>query len=317
VSEGLEVCVVGSFMKDLVARVPRLPRRGETLHGLDFAEFLGGKGVNQAVAAARSGARTAMVGRLGADVYGQEFLALLAEERIDAGRVSIDDKAGTGVGLPVVEPDGSNAIVIVPRANATLTAADIAEAADRITSARVITVQLELPIETAIEALRIASAGGTTTILNPAPMHPTLPPELVAYADILVPNAIEAEQLTGRTCDGDAAAEVAVALAEKFARRGCVLTLGERGSVVVEGGDPVWLPAHRVETVDTVGAGDAFCGALAARLATGDSLVAAARYANAAGALSTTVPGAVDGIPATTAISALLSTRDAADLVDD
>jgi ribokinase len=244
-------------------------------------------------------------------------LALLTEERIDAGRVSFHDKAGTGVGLPVVEPDGSNAIVIVPRANATLTAADITEASDRIGAAQVVTVQLELPIETAIEALRIASAAGTTTILNPAPMHPTLPPDLVAYADILVPNAVEAEQLTGRTCDGDAAAKVAVELAAKFARRGCVLTLGERGSIVVEGGDPVWLPAHRVETVDTVGAGDAFCGALAARLAAGDSLVDAARYANAAGALSTTVPGAVAGIPSTAAISALLSTRDAADLVDD
>ncbi|WP_163568022.1 PfkB family carbohydrate kinase [Fodinicola feengrottensis] len=183
----------------------------------------------------------------------------------------------------MVEPDGSNAIVIVPRANATLTAADIADAADRIAAARVVTVQLELAVETAIEALRIASAAGTTTILNPAPMRPTLPPDLVAYADILVPNAIEAEQLTGRTCDGDAAAEVAVALAAKFARRGCVLTLGERGSIVVDGGEPVWLPAHRVDTIDTVGAGDAFCGALAARLAAGDSLVDAARYANAAG----------------------------------
>ncbi|WP_163504855.1 ribokinase [Fodinicola acaciae] len=309
-----DVCVVGSFMKDLVARVPRLPRRGETLHGEDFAEFLGGKGVNQAVAAARSGARTAIVGRLGADRYGEEFLALLAAEGIDAERVSVREGAGTGVGLPVVEPDGSNAIVIVPRANATLTAADIGAAADRIAGASIVTVQLELPMETAVEALRIASAAGTTTILNPAPMHPSLPPDLLAYADIVVPNAVEAEQLTGRHCDGDEALAVAVETAERFCRRGCVLTLGERGSIVVEGGDPVWLPAHQVATVDTVGAGDAFCGALAARLAAGDSLVEAARYANAAGGLSTTIAGAVDGIPSTEAISALLAK---ATLVDD
>lgn len=132
-----DVCVLGSFMKDLVTRAPRRPERGETLHGTDFDEYLGGKGVNQSVAASRAGARTAMVGRLGKDQYGEEFLALLDTEGIDATGVRRDPHLGTGVGLPVVEPDGANSIIIVPRANDAVGPEDVRQAAATIGAARV------------------------------------------------------------------------------------------------------------------------------------------------------------------------------------
>lgn len=242
-----------------------------------------------------------MVGRLGQDAYGAEFLAFLAAEGIDAERVTVDPDNGTGVGLPLVEADGSNAIVIIPRANSAVTAADVEAAADRISAAAVLTVQLELPVESAVKAVQIAEAAGTLTVFNPAPMIGTLPPEIAGAVDILVPNEVEAEQLAGRSSVGDEAVQLARSVAKEYARIGCVLTLGERGAVVVDrsgGTEQVdWIRPHRVDTVDTVGAGDAFCGALAARLAAGDSLAAAAGFANAAAALSTTVDGAVDGIP--------------------
>lgn len=311
-----DVCVLGSFMKDLVASAPRRPRTGETLHGTGFAEYLGGKGVNQAVAAARAGARTAMVGRVGDDRYGEEFLAALAAEGIDAGAVTRDPTHGTGVGLPVVEPDGANSIIIVPRANEAVSADDVRAAADTIGAAAVLTFQLELPVPAALAAVEVAAATGVATVFNPAPgtTDPTELSTLAGRVDVVVPNEVEAEQLTGMPCDATAGLPAAVEVARKvraaWARRGAVLTLGERGAVVVEiaaGTERVTLlPAHDVSVVDTVGAGDAFCGALAARLAAGDDLTTAARYANAAGALATTRAGAVPAMPDAAAIGALL-----------
>ncbi|MGH3716591.1 MAG: ribokinase [Micromonosporaceae bacterium] len=295
-----DVCVLGSFMKDLVTRAPRRPARGETLHGTGFDEYLGGKGVNQAVAAGRAQARTAMVGRLGKDAYGEEFLALLQAEGIDATEVRRDPDLGTGVGLPVVEPDGANSIIIVPRANDAVGREDVRQAAGTIADSRVLGVQLELSLESAAEAARIAYGAGVFTVLNPAPCHP-VPVALKGLFDLVVPNEVEAEQLTGLSCDGDAATQVARRVADEWSRRGAVLTLGARGAIVVdrtgETEQVSWLPPYRIEVVDTVGAGDAFCGTLAARIAAGDPLAEAARYANAAGALATTVPGAVPAMP--------------------
>lgn len=305
-----DVCVLGSFMKDLVATAQRRPRTGETLHGISFAEFLGGKGVNQAVAAARMGARTAMVGTVGDDRYGEEFLALLAENDIDCSRVVRHPHLGTGVGLPVVLEDGGNSIIIVSRANAAISAADVAAAADVLTTSAVLTVQLELPVAASLAALRIASAAGVTTILNPAPAGP-VDPAMAGLVDVLVPNEVEAEALSGQPCDDDTAIrEAARRLADDWGLRGCVITLGSRGVFVLDrtGGHEreLRLPPHRVPTVDTVGAGDAFCGSLAAALAQGSALTDAARLANAAGALSTTANGAATAAPARSEVLALL-----------
>jgi ribokinase len=313
-----DVCVLGSFMKDLVAEAPRRPKAGATLRGNGFAEHLGGKGFNQAVAAARSGARTAMIGRVGADRYGEEFLELLAAEGIDTTHVRRDPVLGTGVGLPVVEPDGANSIIIVPRANDAVTPDDVAAAADVIRSSRILLVQLELPVTTAITALDLAHRAGMMTVLNPAPYVP-LPPELLERVGFVVPNEVEAEALTGMPCTDDRVLEVAQRIRRELAESGAVLTLGARGAVVV---DQVpgrhgpqredewrtsWLPAYPVNPVDTVGAGDAFCGALAARLAAGDPLRDAAVYASAAAGLATTTQGAAVAMPYHAEIIALLN----------
>lgn len=297
----VDVTVLGSFMKDLVAQAPRRPVPGETLRGTEFAEFLGGKGVNQAVAAARMGARVAMIGRVGADRYGQEFLDLLAAEGIDASHVRRDETRGTGVGLPVVQGDGTNSIIIVPRANDAVGVEDVTAALHRIARSRVIALQLELPVETAVAALRVAADERVTSLLNPAPCAVT-PDLLAGLVDILVPNEIEAQQLTGLSCEGDGALAVARHLAVDIARRASIVTLGDRGAVVCArtgagSVESVWVPAHRVQVVDTVGAGDAFCGALSAGLAAGRDIVAAVYAANAAGALAVTARGAVAAIP--------------------
>ena len=164
-----EVCVVGSFMMDLVVRAPRRPAVGETLVGDSFEMFLGGKGFNQAIAAARAGARTAMVGRVGGDDFGKCFLEALERDGIDAAFVTRDETLGTGVGLPLVEPSGANSIVIVPRANHRQDAGDVRAAKPAIESARVVLLQLELSAPVALEAARIARAAGRTVVLNPAP----------------------------------------------------------------------------------------------------------------------------------------------------
>lgn len=290
-----DVCVLGSFMKDLVAHAPRRPQPGETLRGTGFHEFLGGKGVNQAVAAARAGARVAMIGRLGTDRHGDEFAAMLAAEGIDAGQVRRDPHAGTGVGLPVVEPGGANSIIIVPRANDAVGAEDVAAAEAVIAASRILLVQLELRLPAVLDALRLAKKHGVFAILNPAP-YATLPDDLRRLVDLIIPNEVEAEQLTGLRCDGDRAEKVARLLRDEYATQAAVVTLGARGAVVAADTTSIIAP-FRVDAIDTTGAGDAFCGALAARLAAGDELRRAAVFASAAGALATTKPGAVPAMP--------------------
>ncbi|TWD73293.1 ribokinase [Kribbella amoyensis] len=305
---GYDVCVLGSFMKDLVATAERRPLPGETLHGTGFAEFLGGKGVNQAIAAARMGARTAIVGTIGEDRYGEEFLDLLSTDGVDTGWVVRHPELGTGVGLPLVLPDGSNSIIIVSRANAAITPDDIAAAGEVLTGSRVLSVQLELPVEASRAALQLASTAGATTILTPAPVGP-VDASLARYVDILVPNEVEAAALTGLDCDDESQVPViARKLAEEWDLRGCVVTLGSRGAFVLDRERDLELRVapHRVATVDTVGAGDAFCGSLAASLAEGAALADAVRLANAAGALSTTVNGAADSAPNRSDAQALL-----------
>jgi ribokinase len=306
-----DVCVLGSFMKDLVASAERRPLPGETLHGTGFAEFLGGKGVNQAIAAARMGARTAIVGTVGDDRYGEEFLELLTSDGVETGWVVRHPELGTGVGLPLVLPDGSNSIIIVSRANAAITPADVEAAAEVLTASAVLSVQLELPVAASRAALRLASEAGATTILTPAPVGP-VDPSLAAFVDILVPNEVEAAALTGLDCDDESQwSTIARQLSDQWDLRGCIITLGSRGAFVLDrsgsSSTEIRVEAHQVETIDTVGAGDAFCGSLAASLAAGALLPDAVRLANAAGALSTTVSGAAASAPDRSAALALLN----------
>ncbi len=287
------VCVVGSCMYDLVVRSARRPQPGETVVGESFETFLGGKGFNQAVAAQRAGAATSFIGRVGQDEFGRQFLGGLAVEGLDHHWVVTDAALGTGVGLPVVEPGGQNSIIIVPQANSGITPEQIEASAGAITGADVLLLQLEVPLEASLAAARVAAEAGVLVVVNPAPYVP-LPAELLHLADVLVPNEVELAAMA--SIDDDP--EQALAALQSRTEAQIVATLGGRGVLVSVGRASTSLvPAHRVTAVDTVGAGDVFCGYLAAGLAAGEELIEAVTRANAAAALSVTRHGGATSAP--------------------
>jgi ribokinase len=281
----MSVVVVGSLNMDAITRVDRLPGVGETVLAGGLAWTPGGKGANQAVAAARLGASVALVGRIGDDDGGHALVACLDGEGVDTTAVRVTTGTPTGVALITVDGSGANTIVVAPSANAALTPADVDAAASLIERAAVVLAQLEIPLETATRALELARASGATTVLNPSPAQ-VLDDELLGLVDVLVANEHEAGVV------GAASACGAV-----------VTTMGERGAVIAEGAS---YPSHRVDAVDTTGAGDAFCGALAAQLAAGRALGDAVRTAVAAGALAVTRPGALPSLPTAAEVAALL-----------
>jgi ribokinase len=297
------IAVVGAFNLDLVFWAERRPRRGESLMGRRFGMFPGGKGFNQAVAAARLGAEVTMIGRLGTDAFAEPFLETLAAEGIGTRCVVRDPEEGTGVASPVVEADGSNSIVVVPRANMRLTPGDVEAAAPAIRAADVLLFQLETPPDASLRAAELAREGGARVIFNPAPAVP-FPEGLWPLCDLLVPNEVEVAMLAGYPGEDPAGAARAL-----LARgpQAIVVTLGEQGALLVTATGEQRFAPHRVEVVDSVAAGDAFCGALAVRLAEGASLAEAVRFANAAGALAVTVAGAAPSMPRRAAVEALLS----------
>ncbi len=270
------------------------------------ATFLGGKGFNQAVAARRMGANVSLAGRLGDDGFAAGFHAAFAREGIDAGAVTVDRDAGTGIAVPLIEPDGSNSIVVAPRANMRLTPADVERAASRIEASALLLLQLEVPTEASSAAARIARRAGALVILNPAPALP-LPDELLRLTDILTPNEVEAAALTRLSIDG---IEAAFAGADRLRERGArtvVITLGAMGMIAVDDNVRLHLAAHRVDVVDTTAAGDAFSGAMAAALAASMTLQDALRLANAAGARAVTRLGAEPSLPRRAEVESLLS----------
>lgn len=285
------VCVVGSFMMDLVAYTPRLPVAGETIIGHDFVQTPGGKGFNQAVACARAGVRTEMVGCLGDDSFADTFEDVLDAEHVGRTGVWRHERVGTGVGLPVVADGGENAIVVVPRSNRAISPADLDQQAPLITGADWLVLQLELDDEITLRAARTAAEAGVRVLLNPAP-YAELSPELLDCVDLLVPNETEARAWVGVPAELPVEHLVeAVQGAADAHGVDVVLTLGSRGAVVISGGRSVEIAATPVEAVDTVGAGDAFCGWLVAELARGTGLVEAARTASLAAAISVTRRG--------------------------
>ncbi|XP_019623190.1 PREDICTED: ribokinase-like isoform X1 [Branchiostoma belcheri] len=261
----LDVVVVGSCNMDLISYVSRLPKPGETIHGNKFSLGFGGKGANQCVMAARLGAATAMVAKVGDDVFGSNFIQNFKDNGVNVDNVEVTKEASTGVAPIAVNEDGQNSIIIVSGANLKLTAADVKEHESVITQAKVLICQLEIQPETSLEALRIGKQHGVTTILNPAPAEASLDPELYKLSDIFCPNETEAEILTGLPVT---TAEEAEKAADVLLDKGCekvIITLGEKGclckSSVSEKG--IHVPARKVSPVDTTGAGDAFVGSLA------------------------------------------------------
>ena len=301
-----EVVVVGSLTMDLTANCDRMPVAGETLLGTGFAMVPGGKGKNQAIGVSRLGARTAMVGRVGQDLFGDRVLAQLDQDGVDSGRVERSATLPTGIAHIRVDGRGQNSIVMVPLANSELDREMVERHSEAITSARVLLTQLEVPMDATVAALRSARAGGVTTVLNPAPAA-ALAPSTLALVDILVPNEFEASSLTGEPLDG---VDGAVRAARRLLDLGCgsvIVTLGEQGAVQVDRGGVLAISALPVRAVDTVAAGDAFCAGLVAALASKDPPRMALARATAAGALATTVAGATTSLPTKEAVDRLLA----------
>ncbi|MCI0362004.1 MAG: ribokinase [Planctomycetaceae bacterium] len=292
------IVVVGSINMDLVARVPHLPRPGETVRGSAFSQVPGGKGANQAVAAALLGADVTMIGRVGNDAFGQQLLASLKTQGVHTKHVHVTPDCPSGLALIGVEDSGQNVITVIGGANERLTPEDVQASEAAIADADALLVQLEVPLQTVVAAVQLAAKHGALTILDPAPAPAApLPAELYGV-DLISPNQSEAEALTGiAVVTMGAAQRAAAALHERGVKR-VVIKLGERGAFASEiGGEAIQLPAPQVNVVDTTAAGDAFTAALAVALVDGRSLADATRFACTAGSLATTRPGGQDAMP--------------------
>ncbi|MBN9692302.1 MAG: ribokinase [Verrucomicrobia bacterium] len=290
------ICVVGSSNTDLIARLDRLPRPGETRSASTFTTAAGGKGANQAVAAARAGGRVSFVARLGRDAYGDAALKGFRQEGLNVRHVSRDDQHPSGVALIWLGPRGVNSIAVVPGANAQLTSAHVDQAQASLLRSQVVLLQLESPLPTVERAAQLAHEAGIPVVLNPAPAQ-RLPGSLLRRITCLTPNETEAAYLTGLRVHSWASADRA---ARRLRERGptyVIITLGARG-VFVSGPDlhqPA--PGIPVEAVDTVAAGDVFNGALAVAWAEGRPILEAVNFAQAAAAISVTRPGAQSSAP--------------------
>jgi ribokinase len=292
-----KICVVGAANLDLISYVPRLPRMGETLHGTRFHMGYGGKGANQAVMAAKLGGDVAMVTKLGQDIFGENTLKNFESWGIDARHVLFTDQAFSGVAPIAVDPDGHNAIIIVTGANDLLTEEEIEAARPVIAAAQMLVCQLEIPVEITLAALRIARQEGVTTIFNPAPARSSLPEELYQLSDIFCPNESETELLTELAVGTVEEAETAARILLERGAGTVILTLGERGSLLVSSDGSTHVPANPVKALDTTGAGDAFVGSLAYFLADGKPMTEAMRRANHIAAISVQSSGTQTSFP--------------------
>jgi ribokinase len=301
------ITVVGSLNMDLVARAPRIPQPGETIIGSDFHTVPGGKGANQAVAAARLGAQVSMVGRVGCDAFAESLLNNLAAAGVDHTFVIHDPQAATGVALIAVDDAGQNSIIVASGANVRLSPADVDGAEAAIAGADALLLQLESPLETVTRAAEVARAHGVTVILNPAPARP-LPAALLSLVDVLIPNESETAMLTGLPVGSQTEAEAAATALRELGVGTVILTLGERGALLAREDGAEYFPAFEVTPVDTTAAGDAFVGGFAVALAEGRSLAEAVQWGNGAGALATTKLGAQPSLPTRQDLEGLLAT---------
>ncbi|WP_210576687.1 ribokinase [Streptomyces sp. GESEQ-4] len=296
-----DLLVVGSANADLVIGVERRPAAGETVLGSDLTVHPGGKGANQAVAAARLGARTVLLARVGDDDHGRLLLDSQRAAGVDTVGVLVGG-APTGVALITVDPSGDNSIVVSPGANARLTPPDVRIAASLFQASRVVSAQLEIPLETVVEVARNV-VDGSRFVLNPSPPRP-LPSELLAACDPLIVNEHEAKVILGEAAVGDSPEDWARILLAK-GPRSVVVTLGADGALVASKEGVTRVPSVKVNAVDTTGAGDAFTGALAWKLSAGASLVEAAAYAARVGAAAVTKPGAQESFPTAAEVDAV------------
>jgi ribokinase len=304
------IVVVGSSNTDMILKLDRIPRPGETLLGGEFVTAAGGKGANQAVAAARAGGAVTFVARVGQDMFGERAVAGFVDSGINVEHVQYDN-APSGVALIFVSEGGENSIGVASGANAQLSPADVRSAAKAISAADIVVMQLETPLETIQAAAELAAANGATVILNPAPAQP-LPDTLLKHISILTPNETEAELLTGVTVTDEASCNRAAGILLGKGVETVIITLGSRGAFIASATSQELVSGFKVEPVDTTAAGDTFNGALAVALAEGMPITDAVRFANAAAAISVTRMGAQPSAPSREEIDALLGAAVAA-----
>lgn len=304
------IAVVGSVNMDLVFRTPRMPALGETLSGHEFRQIPGGKGANQAVAAARQGADVAFIGRVGDDGFGQYSLRCLANDGIDVSNLSAVVDTATGVAGIIVTDQGDNSIVLAAGANASLSAEDVEAALPAISSAQLLVCQLETPLSTVTRAIQLAKQHGVKVILNPAPVQ-ALSDDLLKQVDYLVVNETEASQLSGIPVSNQESAQRA---SEQLLQRGVavvLLTMGEHGVCITEQGGSQFIAAIKVDVVDTTAAGDTFVGAFAVGIAKGLDIRTASMEAQYTAALTVTKLGAQTSIPQRSEVEQFMQSRSA------
>jgi ribokinase len=301
------IVVVGSSNTDMILKLDRIPKPGETILGGEFVTAAGGKGANQAVAAAKAGGAVTFVARVGNDMFGEQAIAGFVEHGINVDHVQ-QDKCSSGVALIFVAKDGENSIGVGGGANARLSPADVRKAKSAFVDADAVVMQLETPLETVQAAADLADASGALFILNPAPAR-SLPDKLLKKVAILTPNETEAELLTGiEVIDEASCGRVADILLRKGVKT-IIITLGSRGAFVATTFSKQLVPGFKAKPVDTTAAGDTFNGALAVARAEGQPLMDAVRFANAAGAISVTRLGAQSSVPKRTEIEKLLNDK--------
>jgi ribokinase len=305
----MHVLVVGSLNMDLVVRMPQIPRPGETLLGGIFKTFPGGKGANQAVAAARLGARVTMIGCVGSDAFGREMLAMLASEGIDNTHIRVHPDMATGVALIQVDDQGQNSIAVASGANFQLTHEDVEGSIRAIDDFDVLVMPLETPLETIQAAAQMASQRGAKVVLNPAPAQ-LLDRSLLQLVDVLIPNEYEAAIMTGGSAlNSDADTREAASKLLALGTKKLIITRGSQGAVLFEKDTELTISAFPVHVVDTTAAGDCFVGALAVALCEDKPLFAAAEFASAAAALSVTRDGAQPSLPRRREVMEFLNPR--------
>ncbi|WP_461602843.1 ribokinase [Aeromonas rivipollensis] len=302
--------VLGSVNADHVLRVPHFPRPGETLTGHSYQVVPGGKGANQAVAAARLGAAVSFIARIGDDAIGQQMKTGFANDGIDVSAVELDDKLPTGIAIIYVSDEGENSIGLSTEANGALDTAMVKRHESLIAGAHTLLLQLEVPLESVFEAAKLARSHGTRVVLNPAPAQP-LSADLLALVDLITPNQTEAELLTGVKVSDEASAAEAAARFHQMGIADVMITLGSQGVYCSNAEQQALIPGFRVEAVDTTAAGDTFNGALLAAELAGADFHSAVRFAHGAAALSVTRFGAQSSIPGKQEVDTFLQSQTA------
>ncbi|MEH7076622.1 ribokinase [Neobacillus drentensis] len=302
-----KVVVVGSYVVDLMSRTPHLPKPGETVLGGPFQMGPGGKGGNQATAAARSGSDVTFLTKLGDDVFGREALKHFTNENVNIDYIKVDPDQATGAALIEVDDKGENSIVVALGACGTITEAEVIEAEDKIKEADIVLIQLETSIEAIVTTVKVAKNHGVPVILNPAP-YQEFPREILLDVAYITPNETEAFELTGIEVTDERTALTAAKVIYEQGVHTVIITLGSKGAYLYTGGDSGELiPSFTVEAVDTTGAGDAFNGGFAHAISNGSSVKDAMKFANAVAALSVTKIGTAPAMPYKHEVEALLA----------